>query len=247
MKKNLLLLAGTQDATQIAMSLSKHRKINVIASLAGITRTPSQLAVPTRSGGFGGVNGLRTFITQNKIDGIIDATHPFARQMSENAAEVAGLENVPLLRYERPSWKPQAGDKWHEVESLEAALAMLPSNRKFFAAIGRKEVEVLNQRKDLWFLMRMIEQPDPDVVLPDGKLLISRPSRNVDAEIDMLRYYQVDAVLCKNSGGKGAAAKLEAARVLSLPVYMIQRPNLPPAEIAINTKSVERWVHNRVL
>jgi precorrin-6A/cobalt-precorrin-6A reductase len=180
-----------------------------------------------RVGGFGGATGLAAWIAAHGIRAVIDATHPFAATISWNAADATVLCHVPLLSLRRAAWVPGEGDKWHLATSLDVAATMLPPlGRRHFLTIGRQGVSSFAHLGEAWFLIRSIEPPEGPVP-PRAELLNDRGPYSLDAEIDLLRSHRIDSVITKNSGGEATAAKLAAARVLELPVVMVQRPASP--------------------
>ncbi|MGX1497970.1 cobalt-precorrin-6A reductase [Roseibium aggregatum] len=229
---HILLLAGTSEARQLGKTLAEaFPESRLTASFAGVVRDLPDLGVPTRVGGFGGVEGLLAYLRQEKITAIVDATHPFAAQMSHNAAEAAKTLNMPLLRLERPSWQPGESDRWTHVVSMDEAAMALPTGARAFLAIGRKEIERFTHRTDIFGLARMIEPP-PAPLPGSWELLLSRPPASAAEEISLFRDRNITHVVTKNSGGSRSFAKIEAARALKLPVIMIARPQLPDAETA---------------
>lgn len=224
---DILLLGGTSDARQVAHFLAvSFPELRSVISFAGIVQDLPDLPLERRVGGFGGVDGLRDFLARYRVRLIIDATHPFAAQMSWNATEAAASLSVPLVRLERSAWTAQEGDRWQPAANLEDACRFLESGTRAFLAIGRKEIERFYHRKDIFALARMIEAPPSP--LPEGwHLELSRPAKTVDEEIELLRGHQIAIIVCKNSGGQRSYAKLEAARLLEIPVIMIERPDLP--------------------
>ena len=82
----ILILGGTTQASQLARALAGRDDLSPILSLAGRTQNPLPVPIPSRVGGFGGVDGLVAFLREEKIDVVVDATHPFAAQMSAHAA-----------------------------------------------------------------------------------------------------------------------------------------------------------------
>ena len=90
--------SGTQDSQ--ARAVERRRGLKVTSSLAGRTREPAPLPGATRSGGFGGIEGLIRFIRGEKIDVVIDATHPYAEQISRHAVVASRSTGVPLVRLE---------------------------------------------------------------------------------------------------------------------------------------------------
>ncbi|MFB6260728.1 MAG: precorrin-6A/cobalt-precorrin-6A reductase, partial [Thiohalorhabdaceae bacterium] len=121
----VLLLAGTTEATALARLLEDHPALTGTVSLAGRTQRPSRTALPYRTGGFGGAAGLADYLRDNDIGALVDATHPFAAGISANAAAAAETAGVPLIALERPPWQPQPGDHWIPVADLDAAAEAL--------------------------------------------------------------------------------------------------------------------------
>ncbi len=129
----------------------------------------------TRVGSFGGEAGLIRFLQEQHIDLLIDGTHPFAAQISLNAARAANYCNIPWLHLVRPAWEAVNGDRWIEVEDNQAAADVLPEvAHRIFLTIGRQELSTFAHLQDLWFLMRMVDPTQPDEYLPPGKLLLKR-------------------------------------------------------------------------
>jgi precorrin-6A/cobalt-precorrin-6A reductase len=220
----LLVLGGTGDARALARRLAADPRFQASVSLAGAVERPDAYALPVRTGGFGGAQGLARFLKETGVAGLVDATHPFAARISANAVAAAEEAGVPLLRLERPPWRPSSGDDWREVDDLDAAAAALPQGARPFLAVGRKEIARFAGRSDLDCLMRMIDPPGQDVPLPGGRLVLARPSDDVDTEAALLQSHGATHVVAKNSGGRWGAAKLVAARRLGLPVIMLRRP-----------------------
>ena len=94
----------------------------VTLSLAGRTATPAPQGVPVRVGGFGGSKGLAQYLAAERINVLIDATHPYAAVMSDSAARAAELIDVRLLALRRPAWAAVAGDRWTEVADAQHAV-----------------------------------------------------------------------------------------------------------------------------
>ncbi len=131
--KRILLLGGVTEALAIARTLGPQH----IYSLAGIGRIPTDLTCQVRVGGYGGAEGLAQFIRAEGIDLLLDATHPYAAQISHNAAQAARACAIPCWALRRPAWQPQAGDDWREVADwAELIQALQPFHRPLFT-LGR--------------------------------------------------------------------------------------------------------------
>lgn len=244
--KRVLILGGTIDATELAARAAAIPGLEVISSLAGRTRQPA-LSPNTRMGGFGGVTGLTDYLQKQQIDLLMDATHPFAAEISFNAAAAAALVGIPRLMLIRPAWEPVAADSWLQVASYEAAAIVLPSlAQRIFLTIGRQELAAFAHLQDLWFLMRMVDPPLPDAPLPPGKLLLQRGPFSLEAERSLLQQDEIGAIVTKNSGGEATYAKIIAARELKIPIVMVQRPPVPVGESVADVESAISWLKNTI-
>jgi precorrin-6A/cobalt-precorrin-6A reductase len=243
---HILLLAGTHEARLLARSLAEtFPAARLTASFAGAVSDLPDLGVPTRVGGFGGADGLAAYLEAEAVTVLVDATHPFAAQMSGNAVMAAAAAGIPLIRLERPAWAAVDGDTWQRMASLDDAARALPADARAFLSVGRKEIGLFTHRTDLFGLARMIEPPASS--LPDHwQLLLARPPQTAEEEIALFESHRITHLVTKNSGGKRSYAKVEAARRLGLPVLIIGRPVLPPAETADSVSGVLEKLGNRL-
>ena len=221
----VLLLGGTSEASALAGRLAGDTRFEATLSLAGITRQPAHSPLPTRSGGFGGAAGLATWLVAGQTDVLVDATHPFARRMRDNARQAAALAGVALLRLTRPPWAEQPGDRWIAARDADHAAGLLgEAPRRVFLALGAKGLAGFAARPEHSYLVRCIDPP-PAELLPRGAgLVLARGPFTLEGELALLRAHAIEILVAKNSGGPAAAAKLAAARMLSLPMVMIGRP-----------------------
>ncbi len=244
MKKRLLILGGTGDAAQLAARASQIANLDVVSSLAGRTKQPSTPKTGTvRIGGFGGASGLAEYLLDRAIDLLIDATHPFAAQISANAAVAATECQLPHLMLVRPAWEAVEGDRWIEVEShSEAAMALSEKSQRVFLTIGRQELAAFASLDAIWFLMRAIDPPALDILYPNGKLLLAKGPFLLENERELLTEYRIDTIVSKNSGGDGTYAKIVAARELGIPVVMVRRPPIPAVAVVADVEGAIAWL-----
>jgi precorrin-6A/cobalt-precorrin-6A reductase len=225
----ILIIGGTAEAREIAEALAS-RGGTVMTSLAGVTRQPIRPEGELRVGGFGGAEGLASFLKEQAIALVIDASHPFATRISANAVEASGKCGVPIFRFERPAWQPEPGDNWIFVNDVVAAASALTQNARVMLTIGRKEVAPFFQRHDLSGLVRSIEPP-AGVPTDRWTLVLARPPFAVASELALMDEHQITHLVAKNAGGNETAAKLTAARQRRIPVTMISRPVKTAAKI----------------
>jgi precorrin-6A/cobalt-precorrin-6A reductase len=225
--RRILILGGTTEARELAGMLAGGG-YEVITSLAGRTDTPRVPTGIVRIGGFGGREGLAAYIKANSIDMLVDATHPFAAQISVNGVAAASDAGVPLIRLERPVWEKPDGATWIEVGAAQDAADALPRGARVLLTVGRQELGPFLARTSCHYTARMIEVP---AGLPDDwDVIAARGPFTLGGELNLMEARGITHLVTKNSGGSQVAAKLAAAAQLSIPIIVIGRPKLPKAE-----------------
>ncbi|WP_159999188.1 cobalt-precorrin-6A reductase [Roseomonas sp. 18066] len=240
----VLLLGGTTEGAALARALADDARFQATLSLAGVTRAPRPQPLPTRIGGFGGVEGLAAYLRDERIEALLDATHPFAAQMTRNAAAAAG--GLPLLRLDRPAWRAQPGDDWHEFPDMPALVESLGETpRRIFLTIGRKELAPFQAAPWHHYVVRSVDPPPPGLLPPHATLITATGPFALDDELALLRGHRIALVATKNSGGAATEAKLQAARRLGLPMRLLARP-LPPPGLAVvhDVAAALAWLHD---
>ncbi len=238
----ILLLGGTTEASQMAQALAQAGR-NAVFSYAGRTARPAPQPLPLRLGGFGGVAGLVDYMRAENITHVVDATHPFAAQMSRNAVAACAEADVRLCAFVRPPWIAQNGDFWMHVADIDAAVAALPeSGARVFLAIGKQNIAAFATKPGNHYLLRLVDPPQAPLPLPDTSVILARGPFAVEADRELMQHHTITHVVAKNAGGSGAVAKLQAARALGVPIIMIERPPIPDRRICGSTAEVMGWL-----
>ncbi|KII13638.1 cobalt-precorrin-6A reductase [Phaeobacter sp. S60] len=238
----ILLLGGTTEASSLARTLAE-AGADAVFSYAGRTAKPVSQPLPTRVGGFGGVEGLSGYLKTESITHVIDATHPFAAQMSTNAVQACKSVGVPICAFERPAWQAGEGDSWLHADSIESAVNALPeAPARVFLAIGKQNLAQFAAKPQHHYLLRLVDAPEADLPLPHTTVEIARGPFDIAGDTALMQRHGITHVVAKNAGGAGAAAKLTAARTLGLPVIMIGRPKVPERPVLGSVAEVMAWI-----
>jgi precorrin-6A/cobalt-precorrin-6A reductase len=243
----VLVLGGTTEASDLARLLAADQRFEATVSLAGRTANPKLQPVRTRVGGFGGSDGLAAWLAQEKIHAVIDATHPYADQISSNAVAACTRLAIPLASIVRPAWQPQPRDNWLAVASAEAAAEALgPQPRRIFLTLGRLELGAFATAPHHHYIARTIDPPGDVALPPDIRLLRSRGPFDREAETALLERERIEVLVSKNSGGAATYAKVEAARDLGLPVVMVERPNKLRGHAVKSAEEAVVWLEQQL-
>ncbi|MBU7438330.1 cobalt-precorrin-6A reductase [Paraburkholderia fungorum] len=222
--KRVLLLGGTGDAVRIARQLGHEH----VYSLAGLGKVPDDLPCAVRVGGFGGSDGMARYIADERIDLVIDATHPYAARISANAVKASDAARVPCWALRREAWLPQAGDDWRMVGDWAELTAALASFKRPLFTLGREPLAHLDEipLRQFWTIRCL----DASETHPRARILATRGPFTLEGERALFGAEAFDVIVSKNSGGSATEAKLEVARERGLPVVMLRRPELPAVD-----------------
>ena len=239
----ILILGGTTEARLLGERLAKRGGLDVTLSLAGRTSSPVPHAVPLRVGGFGGAAGLADYLMAERIAALIDATHPYASVISQNAVEAARRTGVAFARLQRPSWTKVVGDRWTEVADTTAAVRALGATpRRVFVAVGRNELAPLVDAPQHFYLIRSVDAVEPPLPLPQASYITARGPFSEAGDRALMTAHGIDVVIAKNSGGGAAYGKIAAARALNVDVILLRRPDAPGAPAVETIDGAIAWL-----
>jgi precorrin-6A/cobalt-precorrin-6A reductase len=241
----VLILGGTQEAFQLAERLADVAGIEIVSSLAGRTRAPRIPKGQVRMGGFGGVEGLMRYLREQRITHLVNATHPFAAQISGNAVAAATEAGIPLMRLLRPAWTAQPDDRWIAVrDAAQAAALCRRQGGRIFLTLGSSDLGAFADIHNAHFVVRMVDVPE-DLPLRDYRVVAGRGPFSLQDELRLLTESHINLIVAKNSGGDATYAKIEAARRMGLPIVMIERPPIaldPRSPAVASVEEILAWV-----
>lgn len=249
MPKKILILGGTAEASDLANRAHERfaGRAEVILSLAGLVPPRRPHACTVRTGGFGGGEGLEDYLRREGIGLVVDATHPFAARISENAYGACLRAEVPLLGLVRPPWHEGPGDQWVEVDDFaEAAAVLRRFARRVLLVVGRRNLEAFAGLEGIFFAVRLLEAPAEPLPLEDAQVVVGYPPHGVEEERKLLQDLQIDTLVVKQSGGREGWAKLAAARQERVKVVLIARPPPEPGPQVATVDEALEWLESRL-
>jgi precorrin-6A/cobalt-precorrin-6A reductase len=239
----ILILGGTTEASELARLLVGDDRFEPTLSLAGRTTSPKPQPLPTRIGGFGGIAGLEAWLRDHAIEAVIDATHPYADQISRHALAACQILSLPIASIRRAPWQRQEDDHWIEVETAEAAAsAMGAEPARVFLSLGRLELSAFVVAPQHHYIARTIDPPGDIALPPDIRFVYDRGPFDDTREETFLATERVAFVVSKNSGGAATYPKIAAARRLAIPVVMIARPDKPHGVALDSARAAVLWL-----
>ena len=243
----ILILGGSTEASELATRVAADAAFDATLSLAGRTRKPAASPIPCRIGGFGGSAGLAAYLKQERVDLLVDATHPFAEQISANALAAARETGTPIIVFTRPPWMAQEGDHWTDCPDFSAAAQALgAAPRRVFLTVGRLQLGAFESAPQHHYVIRAIDSPERPLKLPRHSLLLARGPFTFADEVRLMADEKIDIVVAKNSGGDAARAKLDAARSLGLAVVLVRRPQAPDAPTVYTLDAAIRYIRENL-
>jgi precorrin-6A/cobalt-precorrin-6A reductase len=245
-RDRVLILGGTGEALALAQRLAAMPEIAVITSLAGRTREPTLPAGEVRIGGFGGAEGLCGYLKENAVSLLINATHPFAATISENALAAHKASGLPLLRLLRPAWQKQPSDTWIKAPNIKGAAGICRwLGKRVLLSVGSQEVAQFTDLPRAHFFVRMVDPPEGPLPLVSYEVIVAKGPFDLADERRLMLERSIDLLVTKNSGGDATFPKIAAARELAVPVVMIDRPEIalhPGCDTADSVNAAFDWV-----
>jgi precorrin-6A/cobalt-precorrin-6A reductase len=239
----VLILGGTTEAAALAEALVHHPGLEVITSLAGRTKEPRPLPGTLRIGGFGGADGLARYLSDEGIGALIDATHPFAAEISVHAAVAAERARVPRIVLARPEWRPVEGDRWVVVADLDHAAESLRErfdHVRAFLAVGSRSLAPFTGLAHPPVVR--VAEPITANPLPGSTVVVDRGPFTETGDRTLMEQHHIGVVVSKNAGGSAAYSKITAARALGVPVVMVARPPLPSGAVVTTVHAAVQWL-----
>ena len=241
-RRRVLVLGGTSEARALASALVNEGR-SVVSSLAGRVSAPALPEGEVRTGGFGGADGLASYLAAEGIGAVVDATHPFAANITAHADRAGAASGVPVLRLQRPGWSAhELAPTFEWVDSVGDARVTAERHLRPFLTTGRQQLGEFAPWRDRYVLARVVDPPDW-LVPTSWEVLQARGPYSYAAERDLMQSRRIDVLLTKDSGGPLTEAKLQAAADLGVAIVVVRRPPLPRNLAVVDSVAAAReWL-----
>jgi cobalt-factor III methyltransferase len=233
--KLLWLFSGTSDGNEIAQDLvSKNYRLKVFVAtpygrkVALETLTPQVIET-------GRMNESEIFARAESEtpSQIIDATHPYAVEISKNLMSLCETRKIPYIRYDRPE-ESIAGENIHFANDINHAAGIARTlGKQIFLTLGSKNIEpFLGEHFQGRIFIRML--PDPQLIdhllskgVPPDRIIAIQGPFSISMNRAMMENYSIDCLITKSSGKEGGVPqKIIAAKELGVSVIVIKRPDM---------------------
>ncbi len=255
----ILVLAGTGGGRKLAAGLAA-AGFEVLASAATSFGGELLQTVPGIAVRVGSLNAaaLEELVLEKGVRGILDATHPFAVEISRTAWEVAKRCGVPYLRWERGLTALPSDPLVHGVSGWEEAVECLAGLgvEDVFLAVGVKPLEFFLRHPKLGrcrFTVRVLPVPESveacrRLGLGIDRIIAMQGPGTVKLNEALLEASGARALVIKESGAEGGTrVKIDAALALGIPVVVVRRPLPDPSgEVAAGLEDVIRWAEKAI-
>lgn len=229
----ILLLGGTSEAATIAAALAA-AGVRVLVSTA--TELASSVGVSplvaVRTGALDD-EGLGALIAETRARAVVDATHPYASAVTQNAQRAAARACVPYLRYLRPAaLEGEAGIVAAADHAQAAASAFLPGRPVLLTIGTRNLMPYLREarRTGVPVVARVLPSPESlracaAAGLSAGQIVAGQGPFSVEQNVDVIRRHGIGVLVTKDGGAAGGVPeKLEAARREGCEIVVVARP-----------------------
>lgn len=250
----IFLTAGTEDGRKLAEFLTRHGH-NVTVSVVSeygkkILQQYNDIEINDKS-----LNAAE--LTENlrgKFDMLVDATHPYAVNVSQNAIDACKSAEIPYIRFERPEVEVNAENIFRVDGYESAAIKAAELGKNIFITTGSRNLKKFIESpalKNCNLTVRIL--PTAEVLkecesygLTPKQIIAMQGPFTTELNAETFKHCRADVIITKNSGKVGGAdTKLAAAKILNLPVVMINRPKIFYPNIAKTFDEVLNFIQSK--
>ena len=228
--KRVLLFAGTSEGRTIAQALdSLPVEYTVfVATDYGKEVLPPQLCRNIHSGRLN-ESEMRQLLQGQPADLVIDATHPYAVEVSQNLQGACQDTKTPYLRVLREREIQPGCECFSHIDQIVERLNQMTGN--VLLTTGSKALQEFTRVKD--YQSRLYPRVLPAIEslqicqqlkIPQSHVIAMQGPFSKELNEALLRQFSIAALVTKDSGKAGGfAEKISAARSVGVPALVLER------------------------
>ncbi len=249
----IFLIAGTADGRELAKFLSDKNQVTAsVVSNYGrkILEQYSNIKINDKK-----LNQaeLEKILRENNFEILIDASHPYAENVSQNAISACKSAGIFYLRYERAEVELNYKKIYHVESYAQAAKISAELGKNIFLTTGSRNLknflscaEIKNCNVTARILPTAEVLAEVEKILSPKNIIAIQGPFSVELNIELYKHAQAEVIVTKNSGAVGGAdTKIQAAEILNLPVVVIDRPKIIYPCVAKSFQEVQNAIYNR--
>lgn len=184
---------------------------------------------------------MEEFLCNEGYEIVVDATHPYARVVTENIRDAVKTQSPIYLRLEREiSETPEAENPAVSIRYFESnadcAKALENTEGNILLTTGSKELATYcasGRLHDRLYVRILPGRESLELCMEQGikgrQILALQGPFSTEMNAAILKQYDIRHMVTKNSGRTGGyQEKLEAAKILGIPVYVIEPARKTP-------------------
>ena len=251
--KLLWLFSGTSDGNKIAQELisGNHRLKVFVATQYGRKVAAETLQEEVLEMGRMNESEIFERAELETPEKVVDATHPFALEISKNLMNFCRTCKIPYIRYERPE-EPITGENIYFVNDIKQAAEKAKTlGKQILLTLGSKNIEPF-LGKDFQGRIHIRMLPDPQLIdqllskgVPPDRIIAIQGPFSISMNQAMMAEYSIDCLITKSSGKEGGVPqKIAAAKELGVSVIVIKRPDMNYPVSFCDKDEVIKYINN---
>ena len=228
----ILVFGGTTEGKKVARLLQEKSMPFVYSTKTHISFVATQFA-SYRHGALD-EKKLAKYLLENRVELIINASHPFAEMLHNTIAKVAEGVQIPVIRFGRKLLSKTVHPLVSYVKTYEHAIKLFKEHHRLLALTGVQSIKRLKpwwQKQPTYF--RILNRPESLAIaaasnFPKDQLILGLPSDDLNKEIDLIEEKSINLILTKETGDSGfLSTKINSALKTNTQIIIINRPEIP--------------------
>ena len=228
------LVAGTKDARVIAGQLLAKGAGRILVSTAteygGKLFNDERIEVIDKKLEF---DDMKLLIDGKGIDVIVDASHPYAVNVSNNVMKAAEHLNIKYFRFERKMLDYEGAKRFSSLDKIVRYIRDTYKNENILSTLGSnnlEDIKSVNEENNLYIrilpTVSSVEKAEKFGFLAGKIIAVQGPfSKNLNKVI--LEDYNIKALITKESGETGGEAeKIRACLETGTEILVLERPEI---------------------